>query len=80
VEVDLIIEARAETYACEIRFANTINRQRASGLMSFPRKGEFVAARVTSLQDASLPITEKIAGFHWKSDKDDLNEPEVFTK
>lgn len=67
VEVDLIELKGTDLHASEIKFTKTVTREMASGLLSLAKDKAFRGGELLSLQEAKIPITDKIVARHWAS-------------
>lgn len=67
VEVDLICEHSGKTYAYEIKFAKTLNRNMALSLSNFKKDHPVDFLKILSLSDKNVFFNKEVETKHWSS-------------
>ena len=67
VEVDLLVEHKGELSAYEVKFAKTLRRDMADGLLTFMKEHPVKKAAVLSLHEKETPLAPNVIAQHWSS-------------
>ncbi|QVL55350.1 MAG: ATP-binding protein [Simkaniaceae bacterium] len=65
VEVDLIVKRKGHLEGYEIKFAQTVSKEMAKGLLLFDKDHPLAVSNVLSLRENSIPLDKLTTAVHW---------------